>query len=144
MNEYSLQLDPASVRRIHAMIGAVPTMERYYRSTMNAVVNHIRTEASGNAPVLTGTLRRGIRAQVETAWLGYVGVIRNVPYARRREFGFDGQTDRLGRYYPQDPKDPAKRAHLHYLKRAVESSIPFVQKAYNTSTALAVQEMNRA
>jgi len=27
----------------------------------------------------------------------------NIPWARRREFGFSGMTDSLGRFYPNDP-----------------------------------------
>lgn len=138
---FALSLDPSSLARISALVHAMPTFERYYTSAMRACVNLVNKKAQENAPVLRGTLRRGIRGYVRSPWLGQVGVLASVPYARRREFGFDGRTDSLGRYYPLDPKDPAKRTKMHYLQRALEDSRPFIRTTYRTATQLAIKEI---
>lgn len=46
---------------------------------------------------------------LESAWAPsiqgpYLGILENTsPYGQRRNFGFSGMTDALGRYYPHDP-----------------------------------------
>lgn len=35
-----------------------------------------------------------------------VGIAVGVPYGFRREYGFSGMTDSLGRFYPYDPAEP--------------------------------------
>lgn len=45
------------------------------------------------------------------------------PYGRRREKGFSGMTDALGRYYTHDPAKP-------YLAPAMESEGPYVERMF--------------
>ena len=151
--EYRVEFDAPTVARIGKLAGSSAIFASYYLTAMNACVQQVQTRAKQNAPVgvyndgtgrTGGTLRRGIKGYAKSPWLGVVGVGREVPYARRREFGFDNQTDRLGRYYAMDPKDAAKRANMFYLKRALQSSLPFISSAFRTSTNLAIQQMNRA
>ena len=150
LGEYRLEFDAPSVARLNAMMGAAPIFARYYLAAMNACVNQVATRAKLSAPVgvyeyagrTGGTLRRGIRGYAESPWVGRVGVGKEVPYARRREFGFDNQTDRLGRYYALDPADDAKRANMFYLRRALQASQPYINAAFLTSTRLAIAEMN--
>lgn len=149
---YQIEFDIPTIARIGNMVGAQAMIAGYYLQAMKACVQHVETKAKLNAPVgvyndgtgrTGGTLRRGIKGYAKSPWLGVVGVGREVPYARRREFGFDNQTDRLGRYYALDPKDAAKRSNMFYLKRALQSSMPFIASAFRTSTNLAIQQMNR-
>ena len=144
---YTVSFDPASMGRIAAMMNAQPTFARFYLAAMRECVNLVNMKAQQNAPVKFGKLRAGIRGRTLTPWLGKVGVITNIPYARRREFGFDARTDRLGRYYPRDPKDDSvsrdgapARSHMFYLKRALEDSRPFIATRYRTATRMAIKE----
>jgi len=52
----------------------------------------------------TGQLASSLAAVPISPW--EVGVQAGVPYAFRREFGFSGMTDSLGRFYPDDPAEP--------------------------------------
>lgn len=78
------------------------------------VVNSAREKA----PVLTGTLRRSIRAEAVT---GGVVVGTELPYARRIEFGFNG-TDSRGRTYHQAPR-PYPRPALDENKARVMAAV---------------------
>lgn len=139
---YSMTFDAATVARIGALVNALPVFEGYYLAAMRACVSRVSATAMRNAPVLTGTLRRGIRAGTVTPWVGQVGVISAVPYARRREFGFDNRTDRLGRKFANgDPlfTNTDKRSHMFYLKRALEAEQPFIAATFRSSTTLAIR-----
>ena len=46
---------------------------------------------------------------------GYREVGSELPYSRRREFGFSGRTDSIGRFYANDPGKP-------YLGKAIEDN----------------------
>ncbi len=155
---YSMTFDPATIRRIAALTYAAPVFEGYYLSAMRYSVNLVNQLAQKNAPVgdypgtkpkqTGGNLRRSIRGQTVTPYLGKVGVLASVPYARRREFGFDGQTDSLGRYYPMDPTAGAvsadgasARSHMFYLHRALQTAQPAINAAWRTSTQLAIKQI---
>jgi hypothetical protein len=141
---YSVTFDAATVGRIAALMNTEAAFATYYTAAMCFSVNLVNSKAQANAPVRVsggGTLRRGIRGYVRTPWLGEVGVIRNVPYARRRELGFDQRTDSLGRFYPMDPKSADKRAKMHYLRRALEDSRPAIGAAYRTATQMAIRSI---
>ena len=44
-----------------------------------------------------------------------------VPYSQRRNYGFSGRTDALGRFYPHDPG-------ILWAENAAQLSIPYVEK----------------
>lgn len=138
---YGFSFDGGTLRRMAMLMNTAPVFERFYMVAMNQSVNMVNRRAQENAPVLTGTLRRAIRGKVLNPYLGQVGVLATVPYARRREYGFDGRTDALGRFYPMDPVDPDKRAHMFYLRRALQTSQPEINALYRTATALAIREI---
>jgi hypothetical protein len=139
---YSVGFDAASMQRFAALLNAQPTFARYNLAAMRYCVNLVNKRAQANAPVLRGTLRRGIRGYVLSPWLGQVGVLAAVPYGRRREFGFDNMTDALGRTYSQgDPlyTNTESRSHMMYLHRALEDSLPEIGAAFRTATQLAIR-----
>ncbi|MBF6591860.1 MAG: HK97 gp10 family phage protein [Ktedonobacterales bacterium] len=141
---YKLEFSPEALMRIGRLINTGPTFARFYTAAMREAVNLVQHRAQANAPVLTGALRRGIRGYVRSPWLGEVGVISSIPYAMRREFGFDGLTDSLGRTYAAgDPlyTNPDKRSHMQYLHRALHDSQPEVNALWRTATRLAVREV---
>ena len=92
-------------------------------------------------------MRKGLTALVPSPFVGIVGVVKEVPYAKRREYTFDKKTDRLGRYYEMDPRDDTygtvgkTRDHIMYLHRAVQKNIPLIMSVFKTSATLSVREI---
>lgn len=134
---YEVTFDPATVAKVSAMSAMVANMPAFYSAAMHASVNYVKDQASGFAPVITGNLRRGLRAIVDNPMQGRVGVVVSVPYARRRELGFSGMRDSLGRYYPHDPGS-------FYLRRGLDASLPFIQSAFATEADLAIRTVTTA
>lgn len=138
---YYAQFDAASMARFAALINAGAIMTPFYLAAMNASVNYVKTQAMLRAPVLTGNLRRGITGYTQSPWVGVVGVSTAIPYARRREFGFDNQTDSLGRHYTQDPGDPEMRTHMFYLRNGLEASYPFIEGAFSVAAQVGLRTL---
>jgi hypothetical protein len=138
---FLLSPDRASWERVVALVNDATAVMAAYESAMARSVALVQKRAVENAPRVSGTLARGIRGQVDSIFEGRVGVIDTIPYATRREFGFDNQTDSLGRYYPLDPKDPAKRANMHYLERALISAQPDILAIYSGAMTLALHRL---
>jgi phage gpG-like protein len=57
-------------------------------------------------------------SSVPNNWTAIVGT--SLPYGRRREFGFSGLTDSLGRYFKDDPGKP-------YLQPALDSNTGYIE-----------------
>lgn len=135
---FGIGFDAATVARLSRLIEAGPIFTAYYGAAMNACVNYVTTKAKQNASQRfqqpTGTLMRGITGVVHSPFLGEVGVGKQVPYARRREFGFNGMTDALGRTYTNDPG-------AFYLTDAYHDSLPFIATTFRTATMLGVQRL---
>ena len=132
LSGFTVAFTPATMARIARLAACAPIFAEFYLAAMNACVNKVADEARQNATtnpqVRTGTLRRGIQGHVRSPWLGEVGVTNTVPYARRREKGFSGMTDSLGRFYPSDPG-------TFYLQRGLEASRPFIAATFAAATA---------
>lgn len=141
---YTMAFTPATLRRFEAMVAAAPIMAGYYSAAMSFAVNRVATEAKqattelfnsnpiGGTP--SGTLARGIVGQVLSPLRGQVGVGYQVPYARRREYGFSGMTDSLGRTYTNDPAKP-------YLETGLQRSLPAIESAFVEASALAIRRI---
>lgn len=113
----------AKVEALRAALGAGAINPVLLAAAM-PVVN----AAKQKAPYLTGTLRRSIRAEVQS---GAVVVGSDTPYAARLEFGFEG-ADSRGRVYHQAPRP--------YLRPAIMENAEAVKAA----TAAALRAMLRA
>jgi Bacteriophage HK97-gp10, putative tail-component len=136
LSGFTVAFTPDTLLRIARLAAVAPVFEAYYLTAMNACVNKVADEARKNATanVRTGTLRRGIQGHVRSPWLGEVGVTNVVPYAHRREVGFSGQTDALGRYYPYDPG-------TFYLERGLRTSEPFIAAAFAGATTAGIRTL---
>lgn len=130
------ELDPASLARLASLMASARIFVPYYTAAMRASVVHVVTEskrvASTSFKNPTGTLMRGITGHVVNPWLGVAGVGKEIPYARRREFGFTGKTDSLGRFYAYDPG-------AFYMHKGLEASRPFINAAYASATLAALK-----
>lgn len=144
---YMMEFDPATLARMDALMGGLVAYAAYYRIAMDACTQYVKSKAGeiDYAPVKTGALRRGLMTEVPSPWLGRVGVSSDIRYARRREFGFDNQIDRLGRHYRNgDPlySNPDLRAHMFYLRRALIASEAFILQAFSQQTMMTFRAMN--
>lgn len=124
---FAIEPTPDSLIRLARMANCTALIMEANLTAMNFSVNYVANQARANAPVLTGNLRRSIQGIVHSPDLGEVGVGANVSYARRRELGFSGMTDSLGRFYSNDPGK-------FYLHNALEQSRPAIFAAFVTAT----------
>lgn len=99
-----------SLQRVRLVLG-----EEAALACLNAGARVLLNEVVPNAPYLTGTYRRSIRAEEVSKTELVVG--SDVPYARRLEFGFVG-VDKRGRHYHQAPQ-PHWRPALAYKRAAI-------------------------
>lgn len=136
---YEMTLDPASVARIARLVQADVRMREFYLAAMRYSVSLVLGKAQANAADgrfvnPTGNLLQNITGYVASWDVGVVGVTRSVPYARRREFGFTGRTDSLGRHYTNDPG-------AFYLRDALTDSQPEIATAFGAATTLAIRNI---
>ncbi len=78
-------------------------LDKYIATATEKSAGLIGTAGQGNMHWKnpTGELYDSIEVQMQNPYLAYIG--SNLPYAWRRERGFSGMTDSLGRFYPNDP-----------------------------------------
>jgi hypothetical protein len=146
---YSMAFTPGTMARITRLVEAAPIFVKYYTFAMGYSVNLVKREAIARAPVGSrpgysggrgsgvgghGHLRGGINGYVHSPWHGEVGVISAVPYGQRREKGFSGMTDSLGRYYANDPGS-------FYLRNALHASEPGIAAAFHQAARMAFREI---
>jgi hypothetical protein len=135
---YVVSLDAASLARMRRLLMTGPIFARYYQAAMNScvakVVQESKTAASEAFRKPTGKLMGGITGQAQSPWRGVVGVGQQVPYARRREFGFSGMTDALGRYYNLDPG-------AFYLHTGLQRAQPYIRTTFFAATELAMRDV---
>ena len=80
----------------------------------------------------TGALADSLERQMFSYDEGHLAT--NMPYARRREWGFSGMTDSLGRYYPNDPG-------IGYMEAAIRLAAPDITTYYETAINQTVLDM---
>jgi hypothetical protein len=111
MNGFTLSVivDPAVLARAQSMQNWQPTLQAELAPAIDVSLQNMATSAIGfcyaNFMNPGGALESNFTTQGPmiqgNAVLGYL--VNDSPYAWRREFGFSGMTDRLGRYYANDP-----------------------------------------
>lgn len=141
---YRVEFSPESLIRMGRLINAEPIFAANYQRAIRTSTAEATRQAQRNAPVLTGTLKRGIQGVVVSPWVGKVAVLASIPYAKRREFGFDNMTDAAGRTYRRgDPMytNPDKRSHMHYMHRALVAVQPFVNAQFKAATMMSWREV---
>lgn len=64
----------------------------------------------------------------------YFEIGSDLPYANRREYGFSGMTDSLGRYYANDPG-------AYYMQTSLDNSLPEAAALYEAAIEAALVEL---
>src|SRR6266566_5061281 len=110
--DFWMGLDEASLRKIAVLMGAETRLVTESESALDDISDAILREIPRqmhwrhSSGALADSFGRAKRAS-------YRAVGSDLPYARRREEGFSGRTDSLGRTYRNDPG-------AFYLQRAIK------------------------
>ncbi|GCE14199.1 HK97 gp10 family phage protein [Tengunoibacter tsumagoiensis] len=103
MAGFSMSFDPRSLAQIAQFAGFGVYMSEEVQAALSEsgdiLVGAVRGNMHWQNP--SGRLEASIRKVNDSPYELEIG--SDLPYARRREFGFSGMVDRLGRYYHFDP-----------------------------------------
>jgi len=103
----NVSLDPASLARAQKMQNWQPVLEQNLILGINTSLGTMQEYAIGYCFSTFMNPQGGLEGAFGTQVQGgmpVTGVLMNdAPQAWRREVGFSGKTDSLGRYYPSDP-----------------------------------------
>jgi len=106
-----------------------PVLEYWLGVAQQQSLDKLVKDATANlkeyAKNYTGQLASGFETEITSYFLPIIsGHVQNaMPYAMRREHGFSGMTDSLGRYYPEDP------GYL-YLTEAFHEDFDWIRAKY--------------
>ena len=104
----NIQFDPHSMQEIAALLSFDIMLAEEMAPALEEAGQLVRDAAVANTWQVfanpTGTLADSLGVIPISPY--EVGISAGVPYALRREFGFSGMTDSLGRFYPYDPAKP--------------------------------------
>lgn len=128
MQNFSLGFDPGSLAAITKLEGFAALLNPEVTDALTQAGQLLVTTAQTNAWTVfdhpTGQLADSITFYVASPT--EVNLIVGVPYGRRREYGFSGMTDSLGRFFANDPGKP-------YVEPAIEEDKPMVQELMATA-----------
>src|SRR5882757_4015497 len=110
MATMKLRIDANLLSAARAMESWKPTLEKHLQLAMIFSLAGVQSDARAFAPFQTGALSDSIQKEIPTPYIGTV--FTDSPYGWRREEGFSGMTDSLGRFYPNDPG-------THYMRKAL-------------------------
>lgn len=120
-DDFNCSFDPGSLDTITQLMGFSALLNPEITNALSQAGTMLVTTAQTNTWLVfehpTGELAGSITFYVASP--SEVDLTVGVPYGRRREYGFSGMTDSLGRYYAHDPAKP-------YLAPAVETDTPLV------------------
>lgn len=114
--DFTAKLDTKSLQQIVRLQGFKALLDPEIREVLIEGGGLIAKTASGNARRVFTRNSPGGLADSIYPWMKSkteMEIIVAKPYGRRREKGFSGMTDSLGRFYPHDPAKP-------YLGHAME------------------------
>ena len=103
MPGFSLSFDPQSLSEMAQFAGFSVYLSEEVQSALQQAGSILVESAQANMHWVnpTGALEASITADASTPYEVIVG--SDLPYARRREFGFTDMVDSLGRFFPYDP-----------------------------------------
>jgi len=128
MQDFSMSFDPGSLESITKLEGFAALLNPEVTDALTQSGQMLVTTAQRNTWLVfahpTGELADSIYFYVVSPT--EVDLAVGAPHGRRREFGFSGMTDSIGRFYPSDPAKP-------YLQPAVDEDTPMVRELMATA-----------
>ena len=135
----SMSFDDKSMKELVAFAGFGTLLSEEVQTALKQAGELLTQAAVANTWEVfanpTGQLASTLGIVVESPFEIIVG--SDSPYAARREYGFSGQTDSLGRYFANDPAKPYlgpalqdnQQAVLQLIDAAVEKALARVEGA---------------
>ena len=123
MTTFSLSVDPKALAEIAQFAGFGTLLSEEVQQAMDEAGSLLVASAQGNMHWQhpSGALEESIHVMNESPYEIEVG--SDLPYARRREKGFSGMTDSLGRTFHNDPGQPYLAPALAENQSAILASI---------------------
>ena len=131
-----IALDAASLKRVAAFSYYPTILDVEFTAAMQASVELL--EASTYADMWetftnpTGQLEDSLGYGVDSPYQAWMGT--DSPYGRRRNYGFSGMTDALGRFYPHD-------VGIHWAERAVLVNENKIKKIFNDALLITAYKL---
>jgi hypothetical protein len=136
MQDFHVGFDPGSLAELTRLEGFGALLDPQITAALTKAGELIVTTARANTWAVfanpTGQLADSIYFWVVSPT--EVDIAVGVPYGRRRELGFSGMTDSIGRYYPYDPGKP-------YAEPAVEEDSPLIEMLISEAVYMAFGEV---
>lgn len=127
-SDFHMGFDPGSLAALTKLEGFAALLNPEVTKALTQAGELLVTTAQANTWTVfanpTGRLASSIYFYVVSPM--EVDLAVAVPYGRRREYGFSGMTDSLGRFFPSDPAKP-------YLQPAIDTDTPLVQELMATA-----------
>ncbi|SRR5712692_9012539 len=131
---YEAAFDSDSLAQIKAFDNWQPILEQ------ELVKAHEKSDAVLQATAIdymhwqnsSGKLEGSFEAFVDSPYQSQMGT--DIIYGRRREEGFSGMTDRIGRFYPSDPG-------AYFMQNAVNRRANDVEKIFGTALDAALSRL---
>lgn len=123
------ELDAGSLQRVAHLAGYQSTLEENLSLAMYDSVVFLHDDVvdfmDSHFANPTGALADTMTYAVDNPYQAWTGT--DSPYGRRRDLGFTGMTDALGRYYPRDPgilwAEEVAAADLRKVERRFEDAL---------------------
>jgi hypothetical protein len=136
MTDIFLQFDPASVARIRKILEFDALLQVNFLEAMNTSLDWLEISAQARMWAEFQNPTGALEGAFEKTIYGWdEGELANPsPYAFRREYGFSGMTDSLGRFYAYDPG-------IAYMHGAIVDEYDNIQLNFQVALDKTITEM---
>ncbi len=125
-----IQFDPSSMASIARLLSFDVMLEEEMAPANQEAIDIVTQAAQANTWTAfqhpTGQLAGSLAGVLISPW--EAAMTAGVPWAWRRERGYSGMTDALGRFYPYDPAEP-------YAQPALDANADKVMQLYEEAVA---------
>lgn len=133
--DLSASLDASSMANVDQLLTFGETFEPAITNAISLSLDGLESAAQAYMWATfinpTGPLENAFEKTVD----GMIGTLSNpMSYAERRNSGFSGMTDSLGRFYPYDPG-------IHYVEFAMQIAEPFIETTFAIETGVALASL---
>src|SRR5260370_32190029 len=100
---FSYTIDPNALAKIKQFAGWKSVLEvellKAHKKGTESLQDAAKANMNWKHP--SGKLEGSLKPRVENPYASWMGT--DLPYAKRRNYGFSGKSDSLGRYFAHDP-----------------------------------------
>jgi hypothetical protein len=134
-----LQVEVQGLEDLQKFSNWGPALDEWMTIALRLSLDHLFSSAqdymSSKFKHPTGTLEHNFIQQIYSSSMPVSGALVNdSPYAWRREQGFSGMTDSLGRHFTNDPG-------IYYMEYTLENETDWIRKTFSRSLDSAWKEL---